>query len=386
MVDNDLRAEEPSPLTTPPGSGPSLPLSAPSARAWHPIESRAPSCDGTDRHLLGISPRARIIFVGVTVGLLALVVAIGQFDHLGVYAVGFLIGALLAAGFSLTLDGGDLVANRLGAKKIVPLSSVVRAERYSYRGSVSLRLWSQGGKRAPSIPVAARFFRLDPVAAGHVRKYLDRPDVTWGPGAWEALAGACGLPEAAGSPGWPSAISAEESHPKGVEVPAKPRSRWARVGVWFTLAAIGIGALVLVIVAPVTWSQYLESQRIQHGPETSAVLRQEWISSYSDRYGTHHTTHFMVAFDTANQQLVTTQIDAPGSWTTEPVGARFAIRYDPSSPQHAELPGAPAHSLGTAVTTTVIGALCLVFFALLLYATWFARKRRTARLLAGSDR
>lgn len=312
------------------------------------------SCEGTDSHTLSMSRKAKGVFGAVAVSLLAVIVAAGQFDHFGVYGVGLLLGAGLAAGYSLRVDRDCLVSWRYGSSKCTSLGSIVRLERYSYRGSVSLRTWRTDGHRGPAIPVSSRFLHLDPVTAGHLLRYLDRPEVTWGPGAWELLSGSAG-PAAAGSPGWPSAP--EPSRPKGLEAPVKARSRWAWVGIWFSLVAVVVGTVVLVVVAPVSWVQYMESQRIQHGPQVTAALRSEWITEYSDRSGTHHTTHFDVAFLTTEHQLVLTEIDAPGSWTMERAGSLFPIRYDPSSPKHAELPNAPNHSLASAVVPSVAAAL-----------------------------
>jgi hypothetical protein len=333
-------------------------------------------CDGADRHNLGVSAKSKAIFGAVAVLFLALIIASRQFAHFGAWGVGLLVAALLTASYRVSLDGPDVVLSRAGAKKAVPLDSVVRVERYRYRGATSLRMWKADGKRAPSIPVSARFYRLDPAAASHLLRYLDRRDVRWGPGAWELLSAGSPPRPAPGAPGFPATTPAEPSQPQGIEVPAKPPSRWARVGVWMCFASLGIGSLVLLVVAPVTWSQYIESQRIQHGPQALAVLQREWITAYSDRYGTHHTTHFDVAFDTTGQQLIVTEIHAPGSWTMEPAGDRLVVRYDPSAPQHAELPGAPEHSIVAAITTTVVGALCAVMFGAMVYVMRRARIRR----------
>lgn len=338
------------------------------------------ACDGRDGHVLSMSTKAKVILASVAVSLLALVVAIGQFDRFGVYGVGLLLGAALASGYSLRVDGGTLVSWRYGSVRRVPLGTLVRLERYSYRGSVSLRTWKVDGRRGPSIPISGRFFRLSPVAGTHLLRYLDRPDVTWGPGAWEQLSG--GMPAPISRGGEPAEITTRSRGPRGTESPAKPLSRWARVGAWFSVVAVGTGAVVLLIVAPVTWGKYFESQRIQHGPETTAVLQREWVTNYSDRYGTHHTTHFDVAFDTPSGRLVNTEMNEPGSWTIEPVGDRLAIKYDPSSPQNAELPGAPANTEAAAIATTVGAGVALVIVGLLTAGFWRARRRRWSKTLA----
>ena len=335
---------------------PAAPVDADSWRERMAGRGPAP-CDGLDRHVLSMSRKAKAVLAGVAVAVLALTVGIGQFDHFGVYGVGLILGAVIASGYSLRVDGDALVAWRYGSSRRVALGSIVRLERYSYRGSVSLRTWKTDGHRGPSIPVSGRLFHLDPGAAGHLLRYLDRPEVTWGPGAWQLLSAGSDRSPATAPPGWPPAPEAEPCPPKGTEAPAKAPSRWARVGLWSSLGAIAVGTVVLLVVAPVSWAQYMESQRIQHGPQVNAALRSEWITQYSDRSGTHHTTHFDVAFLTLAHRMVLTEVDARGSWTMERAGSLFPIRYDPGAPMHAELPGAPDHTLASAIVPTVTAAL-----------------------------
>src|SRR6478609_451898 len=147
---------------------------APGADTW-------PPCDGTDRHLLGLSPTARVFFLAAA---LVLNAALLVFDVLGQFIViglGALLGALLVAGIATSLDGGALVANRFGFRRFWPLLSVARVQRYSYRGAVSLHFWDAAGHRAGSVPVDGFRNRLPLAAAYHLRRYLDRPAVVWGP-------------------------------------------------------------------------------------------------------------------------------------------------------------------------------------------------------------
>jgi hypothetical protein len=122
-----------------------------------------------------------------------------------------------------------------------------------------------------------------------------------------------------------------------------------------------ITGLVMVVVTPISWSDYRLSQRIQHGPEVVGTLHSEWVTSTSDRTGTHHTTHFDVAFFAgSSNRPIETQVSAPGQYYSEPTGSPIAIRYDPADPREAELPGHPNHTLGAAVLVTVLTPLPLV--------------------------
>ena len=346
------------------------------------------SCDGTDRHLLGMSTRAKVTVVGVTLAIMLVVIALRQFPHLGVYAIGLLLGAVLSAGYSVKVDGDTLVVRGLGTKR-VDLSSVNRVELYTYRGATSLRLWRFDGKRVGSLPTSSRFARLSPPAAAHLRRWLDRPDVTWGPGAWEVLiyagvSGALSPGPVVTSPRQPDGTQrTSASGPRGKQIAAKPRSRWSKALGWFSVAAFGIGTIVLVVLAPIMWSNYMESQRIQHGPEVSAIVHAQWTTNYSDRSGTHYDTHFDMTFHTLGGEQVATEVSVHGTYPAVPEGDRLFIRYDPGDPNKAELPDAPNNTFGPALVITIV--------AITLTGTWivalmgFRRAHRRRKRTHGDE-
>ena len=89
----------------------------------------------------------------------------------------------------------------------------------------------------------------------------------------------------------------------------------------------------------------------------TARLQSESITETSGRTGTHHTTHFLVTFTTLTGEQVATQVDAHGRYQELPPGSIFQVRYDPASPRHAELPGAPMDSLASALIITIIAVV-----------------------------
>jgi hypothetical protein len=359
------------------------------AASWLDHLPQARPCNGRDRHVFGMSGRAHLVFAVVAVAVLAFVVALNQFANLGVYAIGLLVGAVLVSGYSITVDGPDLVQRRFGLAKRVPLGSITRVALYRHRGSTSLRLWMPDGTRAPSILISGRYFRLDPAAAGHLCKWLDRSDVSWGPGAWQLVASQAATPTSgsadAGGTSDPALRDHSAPRPRGRIVAARPPSRWARALRWFSMASLAIAGITLLILTPVTWSNYFESQRIQHGPEVVATLRSEWITSTSDRTGTHYTTHFAVTFDTTDHHFVTTTISAHGSYELEHLGYRMTIRYDPGAPQDAELPGAPNNTITSALVVTAVAVFfCLIFVGLMRGLIRVRRARLVSRMSTAS--
>jgi hypothetical protein len=52
-----------------------------------------------------------------------------------------------------------------------------------------------------------------------------------------------------------------------------------------------------------------------------ATIQREWMTAASDWYGTHHTTHFDVAFFTATGVPVHTVVNANGEYKLLPAGA-----------------------------------------------------------------
>jgi hypothetical protein len=136
------------------------------------------------------------------------------------------------------------------------------------------------------------------------------------------------------------------------------------------------GTLVLLVVTPLNWLKYAESQRIQHGPEVIATLRSESVSNADSSRGVQrYTTRFQVAFTTVTGQPVRTVVGVHG-YRLLPIGDRFAIRYDPGAPSHAEVPGAPMHALGAAITLTVLTAVALSIVLGLGRVAWIERARR----------
>ena len=328
--------------------------------------SRERLCDGTDRHVLGWSGRVRAAVLGGGIGLVVLLALTGQFAHFGAVGIGLLLGASLGAGMSTSVSGDQVLVSRFGYRRRVSLASVRRVERYQYRSNVSLRLRDVAGERLATLPMSAPGYRLTTAAARHLLKYLDRPDVVWQPRAWQTLSDVAGtVPSAAeqqpsGAQPEEHVISAPHPGPRGRWITSKPASGWAKVALYGSVLAIFAFVVFIIVLVPLSWRDYLESRRIQHGPEVVATLHNESITSSSDRYGTHHTTHFAVSFTTLTGESVTTVVKAHGQYNQLPEGYRFPIRYDPDSPRHAELPRAPDSSLSSAVILSVIAAFAVV--------------------------
>lgn len=334
-------------------------------------------CDGTDSHSLAISGRVRLgLVVGGSV-VFALVIAVGQIARFGALAGGLCLGAVLSAGYSARVRGGALVFWRYGTTKVVQLNDVVEVQLYRYRNSTSLRLYDRTGKRVGW--VSARTLARNPKAAAHLRHWLDRPDVAWGPGTWAFVApdgdlGAHGSQpveahEPAGAPGF--------KVPRGRRVAGRPQSKWTRFALWFSAACVLFATVILTVMVPVTWSDYTLSQRIQHGTKVIGELRSEWVTSSTDRYGTHHTTHFTVTFTDSAQAQVTTQIEAHGLYEPWPAGHPILVVYNPSDPAQAELPGHPNHSFHSALAISAVTVL--LWLMSLVYARSWLRIRRIKR-------
>lgn len=303
-------------------------------------------CDGSDHHRLGWSGGHRLLLLIAAAALVAVVFATGLFDTLGVIALAVAASAVLVVGISRSLDADRLVLNRFGWRKSISLREVVRLDRHLYRGNLSLRLRRKDGKLAGSVPITGLAYRLEGAAALHLLHHLDRPDVSWGPGTWETLVGRA-----------PADSSVRLAHaPEGAELPAKAIPLRAKL---FLYVPVGAALVLLFVLTSVQWLNYLESRRIQNGPEALATLQREWQTQYSDRGGTHHTTHFQVSFLSTTNQSINAVVDARGRYNQLPPGDRFQIRYDPGRPTRAELPGAPMHSLGEALVLTVLAMLLL---------------------------
>ncbi|HEY1827261.1 MAG TPA: DUF3592 domain-containing protein [Acidimicrobiales bacterium] len=367
------------------------------------IASPRDACDGTDDHRLGMSRRGRFAILLVGIAVLVLTILIGQVVRFGAYGAGLCLGGVLAAGYSVALKGDSIVKYRFGVSTWVRLESVRRVEIYRYRGGVSLKLWKANGDKAPSVPVSSRFIHLEPAAAGHLLRYLDRPDVQWSAAAWSLLGGPSYVaPGTTGTVPMPADAAehpepavdgtsdvdaapevTDRSRPRGTMInpTLNPKARRrARVFLSISLVSLGIGTIVLTVLAPVTWSHYLTSERIQHGPEASASIENISTSEDSTNSGTNYTTYFLVSFETANGGAnIVTMVTAPGTYPHEAVGDDIAVRYDPSHPKDAELAGHPATTIDSALITTGIAAFlwCAVGQAAYRYLK-FRRRRRLA--------
>jgi len=351
--------------------------------------SRERLCDGTDRHALGWSGRVRAAVLGGGIGLVVLLALTGQLGHFGAVAIGLLLGASLGAGMSTSVSGDQVLVNRFGYRRRVPLVSVRRVERYQYRSNVSLRLRDADGQRLATLPMSALGYRLSNAAARHLLKYLDRPDVVWQPGAWQTLSDVAGM-QSSGTDQQPSGarpdehvLSAPYAGPRGRWITGKPSSGWGKVALYVSGLAVLAAVVFLMALVPLTWRGYQESQRIQHGPVAIATLQTETVTSTSGRNGTHHTTHFSVSFTTQTGEPVTTVVNAHGKYNVLPAGDRFPIRYDPHSPSRAELPGAPDSTLSSAVIVTVIAGFVLVTVGG--FGRRISRIRRVRGAAAGVD-
>src|SRR4051794_17518824 len=204
--------------------------------------SRSGGCDGTDRHPLGWSGGTR---AAALAGAIAVVVLVARVQRLGGFvplAWGVLLGVVLVAGMSTSVAGDQLRVNRFGWRRRIRLASVSRVQRYEYRSAVSLRLWDAGDDRLPSIPISGLAYRISPAAAAHVLRYLDQPDVSWGPGAWDTLRDKAG--------GAPTGMTTAEPAPRGRLLPSKPLSGWARTGFYFSGVIFVLGALALLVLVP----------------------------------------------------------------------------------------------------------------------------------------
>ncbi len=347
------------------------------------LEGSAP-CDGTDSHSLAISGRVRLGLVIGGSALFALVIAVGQISRFGAVAGGLCLGAILSAGYSARVRGGTLVFWRYGTTRVVQLGDVVEVQLYRYRNATSLRFFDRSGKRVGW--VSARILARRPDAAAHLRHWLDRPDVAWGPGTWALVAPDGGLgihspaPVEAHQPAGASGLKV----PRGRRVGGRPRSKWSRFALWFSAACVLFGTVVLTVMVPVTWSDYALSQRIQHGTKVIGELRSEWVTSTTDRSGTHHTTHFDVTFTDSTQAQVTAQIEAHGLYGQWPAGHPILVVYNPSDPAQAELPGHPNH---TFVSALVVSAVTVVLWLMsVVYARSWRRVRRIKRQAGLSHR
>jgi hypothetical protein len=364
-----------------PSKPPTLPASRPPSEWMNNLQSDAAPCSGLDSHVLGMSTTRRIIAASIFATLGVLILFAGDLLRFGGYAAGFLLCAILIGGYSVRVVGDELVSRRLGVAKRVSLRDVTSIEPYTYRGCVSLRLWTRSGKRAPSISIVGRSlvdpaFRINPTIAGHLMRYLNRPDMGWGPGAWPLL-------ESAANRGSVTAGTDQEStrgRPLGIATPKRPPTRLQR-----RILRVGSGCallcmLLLVLLAPIAWSGYNLSQKIQHGPEVTAKLLSQWVSSSTDRTGTSYTTHFSVTFyvDTRHT-FVTTQISARGYFSSQPAGSQIYIRYNPANPLQAELPGHPNHSFTAAVVMTGLALLVLAASPWLVPRLW-RRVRRAPQM------
>ncbi|HWF24822.1 MAG TPA: hypothetical protein VG275_05215 [Solirubrobacteraceae bacterium] len=85
-----------------------------------------------------------------------------------------------------------------------------------------------------------------------------------------------------------------------------------------------------------------------------------------------------MAFITATGVPVNTVVDANGEYKLLPAGERFGIRYDPGSPTHAQLPGAPTRTL----TSTLLITGVTIFFLATLLVGWRRRQGRHEDALA----
>jgi hypothetical protein len=198
------------------------------------------------------------------------------------------LAALIAIGIQIRVDGPYLTVQRLGARRRTLLPDVSQVDHYSGQGRTSLRLRSPNAKRAASIPVSGNGGRLDQAAARHLLQFLDRPDVTWGPGAWELLNNKAGTAHQGNQ-------SVSWSGPQGVK---RPRSRKERITQRLALGGMVIATTAALVLTPITWHRYLQVRSIQDGPEVQATLQGGWVDAYTDSHGTHHTTHFDVIFTT----------------------------------------------------------------------------------------
>ena len=146
----------------------------------------------------------------------------------------------------------------------------------------------------------------------------------------------------------------------------------------FSLVVFALGAIFMVVLVPTVWGDYFLSQRVQNGPEALATLQTEWVTSTSGRTGTQYTTHFDVSFLTRDGHEESTEVVAPGILQTLAPGRTLWVRYDPSNPTSAEIPGLPNHTLDGALL--VSGAAFLVWLTAALMVRSMVRARRLKRL------
>ena len=336
------------------------------------------TCTGNDEHRLGWSGETRLLLVAAAGVATLLIAFVGAFGQLGTLVGGLDFGVVLACATSRHVVADHIVTSWFGRQRITALRDVERASRYSYRGTLSLYLYPRGGRRV-SVPVKFLGFRIDPLAAGHLLHWLDRPDVAWEPGAWALLAEPAGVAGAA------------PARPQGAALPPRRPGRWLKVSLALSVAAV-VGCLVaLPVVSGLAWSSYEESARIQKGPTALATLEREWITSYSSRSGTHHTTHFRVRFNPLEcfatgaahgggsycryGAPVETTVNSHGVYDILPVGDHVHVRYDAASPTHAELPGRAMTTRTTAVAITVITVVVIG----IVVVTWLTSRRSRLR-------
>lgn len=336
------------------------------------------TCTGNDEHLLGWSGETRLLLVAAA-GVATLVIALtGAFGQLGALVVGLDLAVVLACATSRHAVADHVVTSWFGRQRITALRDVERARRYAYRGTVSLYLYPREGRRV-SVPVKFLGFRIDPIAAGHLLHWLNRPDVAWEPGAWDLLAEPAGVTGAA------------PARPQGAALPPRRPGRWLKVSLGLSLAAVVACLVALPVVSGLAWSGYEESARIQKGPTALATLEREWITTYSSRSGTHHTTHFRVRFNPLEcfasgaargggsycryAAPVETTVNAHGVYDMLPTGDHLHVRYDAASPTHAELPGRPMNTRTTAIAVTVITVAAIG----IMVVTWLTTRRSRLR-------
>lgn len=322
-------------------------------------------CDGYDSHRLGWSRSRWLSFSAPFVLALAAEIALHLPTGLMIVTGAHALAGLIALGIGMRLDGPFLVVQRLGIPRRTALPGVSQVDRYSSGGATSLRLRSPGTKRAAYIRVSGAGGRLDQPAARHLLRYLDRPDVSWGPGAWELLSARAGtMNEAVGS--------TSPTGPVGVK---RPRTRKQQISQRLALLVTVLATAIVLVLTPISWHHYLEARSVQDGPEVQATLQSGWVQAFTDSHGTHHTTHFTVNFTTQNGQPVQTSFTAPGLWRPLDPGAPVAIHYDPQNPNRAALPGEQSAPLTESLLLTATTVLLLLPWVIVGYMRWWRPRR-----------
>jgi hypothetical protein len=337
------------------------------------------TCTGDDEHLLAWSGGTRLLLVSAA-GLATLLVALARaFGGFGPLVAGLDLAVLLSCASSRHVVADNVVSSWFGKRRTIPLRGVERVSRYSYRGALSLYLYPRNGRRV-STPVKSLGFKIDPAAAEHLLHWLNRPGVTWEPGAWDLLA------EPA------SATGCAPERPQGAAGTPQSVGRRSKLAVSLSLMGFVVCLVTLPVVSGLAWRGYEQSARIQRGPTVVATLEREWITAYSSRSGTHHTTHFRVRFNPLEcfasgaargggsycryAPPVEATANAHGVYEILPAGDRLRVRYDPTSPTHAELPGRPMNTRSTAITLSAITVVVIGIMVVSRRATRRARLRR----------